>query len=175
MRKIWIKYLLIFAAGCGITVAAGSWLRGGLTPDEWGIMIPVKNPLYSCQNPLKFDSGYFEDNQSCLVCHKDFKEEPFSVKHLQKGITCMVCHGDSLTHSGDEFNITRPDVIWGRAEINPFCSQCHPGHLNPEGVKKFREEWLGLRRPTGRLVQEDSVCTDCHGEHAIMVGEGNFK
>lgn len=157
------------------TLAVNGFIRLPWPQNKTRIMIPVRNPLYSCWHPLKFDSGYYEENQSCLVCHKDFKEETLAVKHSAKGITCMVCHGDSLTHSGDEFNITRPDVIWGRAEIDPFCSQCHPGHLHPDKVEAFRNEWMSIRRPTGRIVLEDAVCTDCHGEHAIQVGEGNFK
>jgi len=138
-------------------------------------MIPVKNPLYNAKKPLLFDSGYAEDNSSCMVCHIDFQEEPISSVHEENEITCMACHGDSVTHSGDEFNITRPDVIWGRAEIAAFCRQCHKKHKKPDAVKEFRDEWLSKRRPNGRVVLEDSVCTDCHGKHAIVGEEGDFR
>lgn len=138
-------------------------------------MIPVKNPLFNQKKPHLFDSGYAEDNSSCMVCHIDFQEELISSVHEGEGVTCMGCHGDSVTHSGDEFNITRPDVIWGRAEIAAFCRQCHKKHEKPDAVKAFRAKWLSKRRPNGRVVLEDSVCTDCHGKHAIVGEEGDFK
>ena len=138
-------------------------------------MILVKNPLYREKKLVRFDSGHAEDNSSCMVCHIDFQTELISSKHEEEGITCMACHGDSLNHCDDEHNITRPDVIWGRAEIEPFCKQCHPKHEKPEAVKQFRAKWLGKRRKNGRFVMEDSACTDCHGKHAIIVEEGDFK
>jgi hypothetical protein len=149
--------------------------EGSLNEADGSAMILVDNPLYNEQEPLLFDSGYAEDNSSCLVCHIDFQDELISAAHQKAGITCMACHGDSLTHSGDEFNITRPDVIWGRAEIGGFCKQCHVKHKMPKAVEKFRAEWLSKRRPNGRMILPDSVCTDCHGEHAIVVAEGDFK
>jgi len=138
-------------------------------------MIRVKNPRYNEKKPLLFDSGFMEDNSSCMVCHIDFEDELISSKHIKQGITCAACHGDSLTHSGDEFNIIRPDVIWGRAEIDDFCRQCHPKHKKPAAVEEFRAEWLSRRRPNGRMILKDSVCTDCHGEHAVVGEEGDFK
>ena len=69
----------------------------------------------------------------------------------------------------------RPDVIWGRAEMGPFCQQCHPKHKKGKTYDEFLEKWLGKRRSTGRWVREDSVCLDCHGNHAIAIAEGQFK
>ena len=148
---------------------------GGAEDATESAMIRVKNPDYNSDDPLMFDSGYFEDNSSCMVCHIDFQEEKIAMVHEEQGITCAGCHGDSVTHSGDEFNITRPDVIWGRAEIEHFCRQCHAEHDHPEKVAEFREKWLSKRRENGRVIQEDSVCTDCHGDHAIVGEEGDFN
>ena len=125
--------------------------------------------------PRLFDSGYEEDSSSCFVCHVDFKREELSAVHREAGITCMACHGDSDVHSSDELNIIRPDVIWGRAEIEAFCKQCHEEHEKPEAVEAFREEWLSKRRPNGRWVLADSVCTDCHGMHALVTEAIDFK
>lgn len=122
-----------------------------------------------------YDSGYMEDNQSCMVCHLDFEEEKISAVHLKKGITCAGCHGDSEAHRGDEWNIIRPDVIWGRAEMGPFCKQCHKKHPHGEKYQAFLEKWLDKRRSTGRWVTRESVCLDCHGNHAIAIPEGQFK
>lgn len=123
-----------------------------------------------------YDSGDFEDNEACLVCHADFKSELIVSKHLaDAAMTCCACHGDSDMHRSDESNITRPDVIWGRAEIDAFCNQCHEPHEKPDKVEEFRKSWAGKRRPTGRFVVKDSACTDCHGDHAVARPEGSFK
>ena len=138
-------------------------------------VIPVKNPLYNEDDPVLYDSGYEEDNASCLVCHIDFEKEEIVAVHLEADITCMACHGDSEVHRSDEYNIIRPDVIWGRAQMDVFCKQCHPKHKKPSKVEEFLAEWEGKRRENGRWVLADSVCTDCHGNHAIVPGEGEFK
>jgi len=138
-------------------------------------MILVDNPRFNADKPLRFDSGYLEDNSSCMVCHIDFQEELIALTHEEQGITCAACHGDSLTHMVYKYNITLPDVIWGRADIDHFCMQCHEKHEDPAAVEKFRAEWLSKRRPNGRFIMKDSVCTDCHGNHAIVGEEGDFK
>jgi len=142
--------------------------------DPAGGQTPAANQT-AVKAPVLYDSGYEEDNASCMVCHLDFETESISVAHLKAGLTCMACHGDSDDHRSDEFNIIRPDVLWGRAEIKDFCQQCHEEHKHADKVAAFREEWASRRRPSGRWIKEDSVCMDCHGEHAIMVGEGQFK
>jgi len=122
-----------------------------------------------------YDSGCEDNNDSCMVCHIDFEHEEISSTHLEAGITCLACHGDSDVHRADEYNIIRPDVIWGRSEIDAFCEQCHRTHKHPHEVAAFLDEWENRRRPNGRWVLADSVCTDCHGKHAIVAAEGNFK
>jgi len=130
---------------------------------------------FSTEDPVLYDSGYEDNNDSCMVCHIDFEREEISSIHLEAGVTCMACHGDSEVHRADEYNIIRPDVIWGRSEIEAFCKQCHQEHQYPKKVEAFLEEWNGRRRPNGRWVLDQSVCTDCHGEHAIVSEAGNFK
>ncbi len=135
----------------------------------------VSEAAAAIDDAVLYDSGYEEDNSSCMVCHIDFETEPISAVHLKAGLTCMACHGDSDDHRSDEFNIIRPDVLWGRAEIKTFCRQCHKGHKHREKVKAFHQEWDARRRPNGRYVGPGSVCMDCHGNHAIVIGEGQFK
>jgi hypothetical protein len=80
----------------------------------------------------------------------------------------------------DEMLMTKPDLLFGRAEVQRMCSNpsCHkPGgdrevygrqdHMNPAAVEAFFEKWTGRMRPNGRAVTHDSVCTDCHGTHNI--------
>jgi len=108
------------------------------------------------------------DNSECLICHMDFKGEEISAGHEQAGIGCIGCHGDSLAHGDDELNITPPDKLFGRAEIVPFCKGCHPTHVEGRVYDDFVKQWHSKRRPNGRMIVDDSVCTDCHGNHAIL-------
>jgi len=108
------------------------------------------------------------DNSACLVCHVDLEAEEIAAKHLAAGVICAHCHGASEAHRSDELNITRPDVTYGRAEMVAFCKRCHPLHQKGEKYDQFLQEWQGRRRPNGRTVSADSVCTDCHGQHTIL-------
>jgi len=110
------------------------------------------------------------DNSSCLVCHIDFQEETLSIKHEESGVGCKDCHGVSEDHSQDELNILFPDVMFGRAEVVPFCTSCHKQEEHPKGdiYQLFLKKWTGKYRPHGRLIHNNSICTDCHGEHARL-------
>lgn len=109
-----------------------------------------------------------QDNSLCLVCHLDFEAEPLSTDHLAQGITCVRCHGRSEHHMSDETLMTKPDILFGRAEVEPFCYKCHQKHKNPAAVEEFLQQWRGKIRPNGRTVRQDSICTDCHGRHLIL-------
>jgi len=108
------------------------------------------------------------DNSPCMVCHMDFAEEAISAKHAEAGYGCAFCHGESAAHGGDELNVTPPDVLLGRSEIDLFCKTCHPTHETGADCDAFLEKWRGKRRPNGRMIIPESVCTDCHGNHAIL-------
>lgn len=108
------------------------------------------------------------DNSECLICHMDFKTEPISAKHEKAKVGCTNCHGPSLAHGDDELNITPPDKLFGRAEIVPFCEGCHPTHVVGKPYDDFVKKWHSRRRPNGRMILDDSVCTDCHGNHAVL-------
>jgi hypothetical protein len=108
------------------------------------------------------------ENAECLICHMDFKDEELSVKHDEVGIGCISCHGHSLAHGDDELNIAPPDKLYGRVEIVPFCKGCHPTHVEGKAYDDFLEKWHSRRRPNGRMILDDSVCTDCHGNHAVL-------
>lgn len=118
--------------------------------------------------PGPVTQGRPADNSYCYVCHKDFETEELSAQHAKEGIGCEGCHGQSWPHADDEFNIVPPDVRYGRAEIDAFCKTCHPTHSKGKAYEDFLRKWLNEHRPNGRMVSEDSVCTDCHGNHAIL-------
>ena len=108
------------------------------------------------------------DNSECLICHMDFKTEVLSAEHEKAGIDCTGCHGPSLAHGDDELNIIPPDKLFGRAEIVPFCKSCHATHVTGGVYEAFVKKWHSKRRPNGRMILDNSVCTDCHGNHAIL-------
>jgi len=74
----------------------------------------------------------------------------------------------SLAHGDDELNIIPPDKLFGRAEIVPFCKSCHATHVTGGVYEAFVKKWHSKRRPNGRMILDNSVCTDCHGNHAIL-------
>jgi hypothetical protein len=121
-----------------------------------------------------------DGNAKCYVCHPDLRTEELTTDHLGIGVTCDECHGLSTEHMHDEMLMTRPDLLFGRAEVNKMCSNpsCHkPGsertiygrqdHADPVAVEAFFEKWRGRMRPNGRTVTTGSVCTDCHGKHNL--------
>jgi len=107
-------------------------------------------------------------NSLCGVCHLDLQTEKIATVHLAEGITCDKCHGDSTNHMHDEMLMTKPDLLFGRMEVEQMCSNCHQSHSNPEKVETFRRKWLGRARPNGRTITAQAVCTDCHGTHNIV-------
>jgi hypothetical protein len=107
-------------------------------------------------------------NSLCYVCHVDLQSEQITTVHLAEGIGCVRCHGSSSHHMHDEMLMTKPDILYGRTEVEQMCKGCHRGHKKPESVEAFRKEWSGRTRPNGRAVGEESICTDCHGTHNIV-------
>ena len=123
------------------------------------------------RRPAGADAGHASsaaDNSECLICHMDFKAELISARHERERIRCTDCHGPSLAHGDDEMNITPPDKLFGRAEVVPFCKTCHRSHKKGKAYDDFVKKWHSRRRPNGRMILDDSVCTDCHGNHAVL-------
>jgi len=107
-------------------------------------------------------------NDLCYVCHLDLKTEEITTVHLAKGVGCDKCHGPSAHHMHDEMLMTKPDVLFGRTEVEDMCRTCHVEHKDYVAVEAFRKKWLGRPRPNGRAITSESVCTDCHGTHNIV-------
>jgi hypothetical protein len=108
-----------------------------------------------------------KDNALCLLCHSNLRDETLAATHLQHGVTCALCHGISCEHMNDETSRTRPDILFGRAEVAPFCDRCHKAHRRPAKVAEFLTAWKGKVRPNGRLILQQAICTDCHGTHVL--------
>jgi len=120
-------------------------------------------------------------NSKCYVCHASLKTEDITTIHLDMDINCDQCHGPSIEHMHDEMLMTKPDLLFGRAEVQKMCSNpmCHkPGgdrriygradHRNHAAVAAFQKKWLHRIRPNGRFITSKAVCTDCHGTHNIV-------
>ena len=107
-------------------------------------------------------------NSLCYVCHLDLQTERITTDHLAQGIGCVSCHGASVHHMHDEMLMTKPDILYGRTEVDPMCKLCHPAHKDANAVAAFIREWAGRTRPNGRAVTDESICTDCHGTHNIV-------
>lgn len=152
--------LLAWCVAVGVSVAALScvWTPERRAAVGWPPMLGAVPQV----------PGKPADNAECLVCHMDFKKEYITVEHAKVGVGCFTCHGPSAAHGDDEANIITPDVTFGRAEITPFCETCHRTHKRGETFDAFVAKWTGKRRPNGRWVSADSVCTDCHGNHAVL-------
>ncbi len=93
-------------------------------------------------------------NSACYVCHRNFDGEEISKEHLEEKVSCATCHGPSLAHRSDEDNVTTPDVMFTRGEVEGACLRCHKRHK----AEKKRKD--GKEPPP-----PNPVCTDCHGNH----------
>ena len=126
------------------TVRAAAWLLAAGV-----VAVSAAAAVHGCGRflgmPGPITLGKKTDNSHCLVCHLDFKKESISADHEAEGIGCESCHGDSLAHGDDEFNITTPDLTYGREEIGPLrlnvMDQYRP-------VYRAREHSDINRRPT---------------------------
>jgi hypothetical protein len=147
MRPVWIELGVVsFAAAAALLVAA--------TDEE--------------KAKKEGEDAVLKSNSACMVCHIDFDDEELTVQHRKAGVMCAACHGPCLEHMNDEMAATRPDRLFGRAEVNEMCRECHGDHKNKDAVDEFRREWYGKRRSNGQLIRTDSICTDCHGRHVRL-------
>jgi hypothetical protein len=86
------------------------------------------------------EKTYSNNNSLCYVCHIDLNAEQITTVHLAQGITCDSCHGRSSHHMNDEMLMTRPDILYGRTEVEPMCKTCHQTHKDPNAVAAFRKK-----------------------------------
>ena len=109
-----------------------------------------------------------ENNTLCYTCHLGLQYEEITAKHAVEEVTCTSCHGPSVEHMHDEMQVTEPDRLFGRGEVDNMCGTCHEKHKDIKKVEAFREKWVGKTGPNGRLITKMSICTDCHGTHSYI-------
>jgi len=120
---------------------------------------------------------------SCLDCHAAL-DPPLGVKaegyardiHVQKGLTCVSCHGGDPTIDDDGAMDPKKGfkATPKRAQIPAFCASCHAdGAYMRQYNPSLRTDQLAQYRTSThgkRLAQGDTnvaVCTDCHSVHGI--------
>jgi len=147
---------------------------GGLRADETEAPKPSKlpplvidrsAPLLLDENSAKpgEDQSFLNINQSCFVCHENYRTEPMVVMHAKESTGCIDCHGPSLAHRNDEDNITPPDIMFPADEIEDGCAECHDTHDAP--ARDVLTRWQ--ERCPEKKDFATILCTDCHGHHRL--------
>ena len=178
MKHAWRIVFLLLVAGVAVL---GAWMEASLRPARSvaGAAEAAKSGV-SKLPPLKVDKGapllLLEepkkktgddpitppaDNESCFVCHGDYREEELAGQHAKVNVGCVKCHGLSHAHRDDEDNITPPDVMFASDKIEAGCKKCHDTH--DASVLKVITMWR--KRCPEKTDPEDILCTDCHGFH----------
>jgi len=94
----------------------------------------------------------------CVICHVDIADALARTKHERASIGCVTCHGLSKGHVKDENNEVKPDRVFPRHEIDPWCDGCHFTTCSHAEADKPLPK--GARRRT---------CVDCHGAHNARI------
>jgi len=142
-----------------------------VTDDEPLLLLDDEPPLLLEDDPDEGSSTKsMADNSRCFVCHINYIDEDIAVTHAQVNMGCANCHGESDEHIADESwasgeNGTAPDIMYPRAEINPFCMGCHTR-------EKIDSE---QHKPLFADSIKEKYCTDCHGEHRLTNRKCKWK
>ncbi len=78
-----------------------------------------------------------------------------AIWHEEESVDCSECHGSSLDHRQDEDNVTPPDILYRRTDVEYVCLRCHEAHDD-------------MRDHIDKPLPKVAVCTDCHGEHKVL-------
>lgn len=162
-------FLVLAVLGLAAVVALGRPPQAGLLAGEpgggsgeSGKVAPAKPESPSAAPPAaKAEKPEPADNSYCYACHVNYQEEKLTVAHQPVGVGCETCHGVSIEHSGDEDNITPPDRLFAKADIDPYCITCHA----KEKLLKREEHRIFMQDPL-----PDETCNTCHAEkHKLAV------
>jgi len=157
--------LLLLAVAASVALGCLAWLCGT------GV------PAVAAAPPLSLE-GYLDeklpeaptdqpkmkvDNQACYVCHDNYQEEGLVVHHGVEEVGCIDCHGESFDHRDDEDNITPPEKMYPRDQIDKCCKECHEEH--DASAAKVVARWQ--ERGLTEIEPKNLVCTDCHFQHRL--------
>ncbi len=113
------------------------------------------------------------DNSRCQVCHVNFMTERLALSHARTNIGCATCHGPCDAHIADESwasggNGTAPDIMFPRLKIYAACIACHKPEQVFVKVEKHKPFWWSI-------AYQERVCTDCHGQHHMVIRRCRWK
>ncbi|MEO0232953.1 MAG: hypothetical protein ABIM03_04820 [candidate division WOR-3 bacterium] len=113
-------------------------------------------------------------NEGCIICHSEVKNEYTKSIHYKEKVKCDACHGGDL--NAIDIKKAHHDGFIGkpkRKEIIKICSKCHssPKIMKSYGIP-FDQEILYYTSEHGEAFkrgnEEVALCTDCHGHHEIL-------
>lgn len=151
---------------------------------EFGTVRTVRYLLAFWFLVLVASLGYGQTTNSCVDCHSALPEplgvsvEKFSQDiHLQKGLSCVSCHGGDANNEDPDKAMSRKAGWKGkitRKQIPQLCGSCHsdPAYIrqfNPslrtDQLAQYHTSVHGKRLAAGDT--KVAVCTDCHSVHDI--------
>ena len=162
LKKRGVLLLLLLSIGFGLAACnCRCPKQTGKTeePNPTKVKNAEEEPLLLLEEPDPEEleaTGPMANNSRCHVCHINYEEEKFAIKHARNDISCETCHGESDAHCGDEDNITPPDIIFAKEKINPSCLHCHDAQM----LKEHKVH----RKVLDGTATKKRYCTDCHGK-----------
>lgn len=160
-RFIALGSLTIVLLGGGGFVLCGPRLLWAAPPP---LKVDKSKPLLLDDPPKMAESPEdrpVADNEPCLVCHGDFREEYMAKEHAKANVGCVKCHGSSAAHRDDEDNTTPPDIMFTQQKIDAACKVCHEEHV--ASAQKVITRWR--ERCPQKSDPLSIICVDCHGAH----------
>ena len=97
-------------------------------------------------------------HQVCGACHTTIADDFRTHKHLEGGLDCNVCHGDSVEHR-NAAGAVAPDRIAAPHEQPALCGTCHT-----ENAAEYRESRHGQ---VVAALERGPNCGTCHDVHRV--------
>jgi hypothetical protein len=124
-----------------------------------------------------------DDTYSCTICHSDRKVEYEGGIHIQRGISCVDCHGGDprdMTEgahargTGFKGNLKDDKPPFTKVETVELCASCHADEkeMLQYGIPSDQLRLYKISRHGIGLLQRGdtnvAACIDCHGTHRIL-------
>ncbi len=173
--RLWARNVVCHLLGTGLLFLAGSAPLLSQSP-------PAETACAGCHDQGKKLSLSAHMSVGCLKCHP--KKEEFPHPEGAPKVACANCHEDIVRdhaksvhgRAAEQGNAAAPgcDMCHGdvheakpyrtaafRKEVVETCGMCHS-----DAAEKFKRSVHG--GDVERGILNAPVCTDCHGEHAIL-------
>lgn len=97
-------------------------------------------------------------HQVCGVCHTTVAQDFRSHPHLEQGLDCNVCHGESQAHR-DAAGAAPPDRVAAPHQVPALCGTCHV-----EQHESFQASRHGV---LVAAMERAPHCGTCHDVHRV--------